>query len=87
MDENKSSMGPLVGAIIVVVILIAGGIYFFGKQQAPSTETPAVSQTENPGLPNDDLVSIENDLTAAGTVSTADVDAAIADINTAIDAK
>lgn len=31
-EPTESSMGPVIGAIIIIVILIVGGLYLWGKQ-------------------------------------------------------
>jgi len=32
MPENKSSIGSIIGTIIVIAIIILGGLYFWGKR-------------------------------------------------------
>ncbi len=32
MQENKSSIGSIIGTIIVIAIIILGGLYFWGKR-------------------------------------------------------
>jgi len=60
--EEKGSMGPLIGSIIVIVILVIGAIYFWGgtlnKQEgAPVDEQPAAALSSS-----DDIGSLEQDL-------------------------
>jgi hypothetical protein len=31
-EPQKSSIGPLAGAVIVILLLVAGGLYFWGAQ-------------------------------------------------------
>lgn len=31
-DEDEKSMGPVIGAIIIIVVLVIGGIYFLGNR-------------------------------------------------------
>lgn len=56
--ENKSSIGSIIGTIIVIAIIILGGLYFWGKridearmnEKLVSGETEQVTET-----PNDDM--------------------------------
>lgn len=32
MEENKSSIGSIIGAIIIIALIILGGLYFWGKR-------------------------------------------------------
>ena len=63
-EHPKSSVGPVAGAVIVILLLIAGGLYFWGAQlnnqpqQAPyipSNDMPATDTTptsdSSAGLP------------------------------------
>lgn len=44
-EPHKSSIGPIAGAVIVILLLIAGGLYFWGaqlnKQQEPLPYIPS----------------------------------------------
>ena len=44
---HKSSIGPVTGAVIVILLLIAGGLYFWGAQLNRGQDTP-------PYIPSDD---------------------------------
>ena len=46
-QPEKHSIGPIAGAIIVILLLIAGGLYFWGAQLNQQTDTP-------PYIPSDD---------------------------------
>lgn len=78
-EPHKSSIGPLAGAIIVILLLVGGGLYFWGAQLnkqedampfIPSNDTQDVSSTSDTdaGLPpqgeSDDVSSIEADANA-----------------------
>lgn len=58
-SEPKGGMGPLIGSIIVIVILVIGAIYFWGdklnKQETPSEPAAALSSA-------DDTATLEQDL-------------------------
>lgn len=71
---SKSSAGPVVGAIIVIIILVLGGLYFWGAQLNNKTvdELPFIQGDEqssmNTWLPSDnssdEAAAIEADLQA-----------------------
>lgn len=59
---EKGGMGPLIGSVIVIVILVIGAIYFWGdklnKQESnPSDQQPAATLSQN-----DDVNNLEQDL-------------------------
>ncbi len=81
MEQNKSSIGSIIGTIIIIAIIILGGLYFWGKrveeaklnqellnQQAVQ---PVVELTEAEKIrttnSGDDLKSLEADLSATKT--------------------
>lgn len=73
---KKSSVGSIVGAVIVIVILIFGGLYFWGaqleKEQLYEDELPFLLGDEEEGstagIPltstSDEISSIEADVSA-----------------------
>ena len=74
MNENKSSIGSIIGTIIIIAIIILGGLYFWGKRVEESkSKENLVSDTSSPMQaseaasiqsvsPGDDLNSINSDL-------------------------
>ena len=38
-DGNKSGVGPIIGVIIIIAVIVLGGLYFWGQRanNAPST--------------------------------------------------
>ncbi len=70
--QNKKSIGPVVGLIIILALILIGGIYFWQQResqlkQVPTTES--ASTTENAGnqsvssaTSSDDIDSISKDL-------------------------
>lgn len=57
--EKESRVGPIIGSLIIIVIILVGGIYFWSQQienQKIENEEAAEVTTE------DDMVQIENDL-------------------------
>jgi hypothetical protein len=76
MNENKSSIGGIIGTIIIIAIIILGGLYFWGKRvEEAKLKQDLVSDTTQPTEYNeaaairsvsqgDDYASIEADLKA-----------------------
>lgn len=77
MNENKSSIGSIIGTIIIIAIIILGGLYFWGKRVEEAklkeslvtdTTAPTVDNSEAAVIksvsPADDLDSIQADLNA-----------------------
>ena len=49
--QQEEGVGPLVGIIIVITLLVLGGVYFlvtkdFAKQPAPQTETSTTTVSQ-----------------------------------------
>lgn len=73
VEENKSSIGSIIGIIIIIAIIILGGLYFWGKRIEESklqddlliqnATTSEVVTAENVSS-SDDMDSIEADLNA-----------------------
>ncbi|HBD24666.1 MAG: hypothetical protein A2566_02990 [Candidatus Zambryskibacteria bacterium RIFOXYD1_FULL_40_13] len=77
MEENKSSVGSIIGTIIIIAIIILGGLYFWGKRieenkakenlittfSEPSTNSSEANAISSVTA-EDDLNSIEADLNA-----------------------
>jgi hypothetical protein len=92
MDQNQteSSVGPIIGTIIIVTILVLGGIYYWSNRLAgtePQLEvTQATSTTKTDPLidrlstqsSSDDLQSINQDLKATNL---SDINAGLNDPN------
>lgn len=54
MQQNKSSIGSIIGIIIIIAIIILGGLYFWGKRM----EEARIKQnlvTENSGTETTDM--------------------------------
>jgi len=69
-EPEKSTSGPLIGVAIIIIVLIAGGIYFWSttvdRDELPTsqsvTETDAVVNRLNSQGTSDEIVDIEADL-------------------------
>lgn len=77
MEPQKSSIGSIIGIIIIIAVIILGGLYFWGKRVEESkvteslvneTSEPTAEQMEANSIqsvtPSDDTSSIEADLNA-----------------------
>ena len=84
MEQNKSSIGSIIGTIIIIALIILGGLYFWGKrieeskatQSAMTDTTPsAVTPEQNEAAviksmsSGDDVSSIEADLQKTNTTN------------------
>ncbi len=69
---SKSSAGPVIGAVIVIIILALGGLYFWG---AELNEGPA---EQLPFIPGDDGAVVESESDAAWLPPSNDSDDAAA---------
>jgi hypothetical protein len=78
--EQKSSIGGIIGTVIIIAIIILGGLYFWGKRIEESKMNQAIigdstSQSGNQnmavqsGNETDDLNSIEADLNNSQTAN------------------
>jgi len=81
MEENKSSIGGIIGTIVIIAIIILGALYFWGKRIEESRNTQSlVTDTVQPAVETiseaaaiksigsgDDLGSIEADLNNTNT--------------------
>ena len=43
MDQNKSSIGSIIGTIIIITLIILGGLYFWGKRIEESKSTQSLT--------------------------------------------
>lgn len=56
-EEKRTSVGPIIGIILILAIIIIGGLYFWGKRIQEDVPVPE----------QNDLEEIENDLEATST--------------------
>ena len=81
--QNKSSIGSIIGTIIIISLIILGGLYFWGKRIEESRyKEKLISESVNQSEP-----VIINEATAIRSVSTGDdVDSIETDLsNTKVD--
>ena len=76
MEENKSSIGSIIGTIIIIAIIILGGLYLWGKRIEESKLKENLITGFTPGTVDDNTASIIT------TISTGDdLDSIEADLN------
>jgi hypothetical protein len=67
-SPSKSSVGPIIGIIILLAIVILGGLYFWGERSVEEVESDpaadAAVESINTQSTSDDVNSIEADLDA-----------------------
>ncbi|MFA5935166.1 MAG: hypothetical protein WC827_04770 [Candidatus Paceibacterota bacterium] len=59
-QDNKGNIGPLVGIIIVILMLVIGAFYFYNQSVEKQKEIQKITQQEQV-TNEEDIVSIEND--------------------------
>lgn len=80
-EQNKSSIGSIIGTIIIITIIILGGLYFWGKRIEESRYKQKIIQegqmeyTNNTSVKVDEVTSIKN------TGSSDDISSIEADLN------
>src|SRR3990167_8555289 len=78
MEKSNGSIGPIIGAIIILAVIVLGGLYFWDQRQerdANDAETAQVLESINTQGSADDTSSIENDLNST------DIDSLDAELN------
>jgi len=83
MEENKSSVGGILGTIIIIALIVLGGLYFWGKRIEESKNAQK--------LTTDNMPTVEQNATSEAAViksinTSDDVDSIDADLkNTKLD--
>lgn len=72
MEENKSSIGSIIGAIIIIALIILGGLYFWGKRIEESKNTKnLVTETTETATTTEDQ-AILNEAAAIKSMNSSD---------------
>ena len=61
-EENKSSKGPVIGTIVILIVLVLGAWYFWNQKVNTTVEQPMPAQDSSV---KDTSVNLENDINAA----------------------
>lgn len=93
MDNNQikkdSNVGPIIGSIIIIVLIVLGGLYFWGyiinKQHvnAPTTDEPKVEEVKTEEIADPDVDEINNEL---NSTNVDEVDSELNQIDAVFDA-
>ena len=67
VTEKSPGIGPWIGAVVVVIILLVGGLYFWGAQLN--------KQTAEDELPLDDFAPLELETTTNDSTNPVDIEA------------
>lgn len=62
-EAPKKSVGPLVGIIIIIIVLVIGALYFWGMQTVKNESFPEIPAVA-PLSASDELQDISADLSA-----------------------
>ena len=69
MEQNKSSIGSIIGTVIIIALIILGGLYFWGKRVEESKSTQsAMTETTTTDMTNPD----QNEVTVIKSMSSSD---------------
>jgi FtsZ-interacting cell division protein ZipA len=74
--QNKSSIGSIIGTIVIIAIIILGGLYFWGKRVEDSKLRQNMV-TDN----TDQTTQMDEAATIKSTSSSDDLDSIDADLN------
>ncbi len=68
MEPEKKTNGALIGLIIIIIILIAGGIYMWQANKSATEEMPVKMESENTATTDSsELNALEADLQTTDT--------------------
>lgn len=88
MAPEKKSTGPTIGLIIVVLVIILGGLYFWSKQTKENSDTNMMAEQEAMMIKeqgsSDEVGDIEADLNATNLDN---LDAELGDIDAELQAQ
>lgn len=63
--EGMGSVGPVIGSLIIIVVLVLGGIYFLGSKM--QSEIPAPVEQSQEAAVGEETAAIDAELDAMGT--------------------
>lgn len=78
MEQNKSSIGSIVGTIIIIALIILGGLYFWGKQMQEAKSVQNI--TTNETVPGNETTDTSEAAVIKSTSSSDDLDSLDADL-------
>lgn len=64
-QENKSSVGSIIGTIVIIAIIILGGLYFWGKRIEENKSKENLITDFTPGTEETTRTGVEGDISAS----------------------
>jgi hypothetical protein len=88
VEDKKSPVGPIVGAIIIIVIIIFGGLYFWGSYLENQTDiyTEALPFLLGDGTTEDEVSMVEGLMVEEGGLPPVSTSDTVSDIEDDIEA-
>ena len=83
-EPQKSGVGPIAGAIIVILLLVAGGLYFWGaklNEKAQENTMPYIPSNDTMPMQEADMQATETDPTLPPQSTSDDPSSIEADFN------
>lgn len=82
MEENKSSIGSIIGTIIIIALIILGGLYFWGKKIENSRNAQNLTSED---IVTDEEINAESDsikqTSSSDSIQSIETDLSATDIN------
>lgn len=79
MEQNKSSIGSIVGTIIIIALIILGGLYFWGKRMEEAKSVQNITNENT--LAGDQVTDTSEAAVIKSTSSSDDLDSIETDLN------
>lgn len=80
--QQKSGVGPIAGAAIIIILLIAGGLYFWGAQlNETMNETPYIPSDADTTMMEDGTIEADTSVGLPPQSSSDDVSSIESDFN------
>ena len=77
MEQNKSSIGSIIGTVIIIALIILGGLYFWGKRIEESKATQSAMTDTAPAtamMPEQNEATVIKSMNSSDDVSSIDTD-------------
>ena len=75
MEQNKSSIGSIIGTIIIIALIILGGLYFWGKRIEESKSIQNVlTDTTEPATTDQNEAAVIKSMSASDDINSIEAD-------------